>query len=284
MGRWYGSEYTSCPNCGAEDEDAAHLLHCADAGRYALYRSEVEKVVSWLQQSHTDPKLASVLIAYLQGRGSKDLSSMPRLSVHLQQFAFAQDLIGWDNFMLGMISSHLRAIQHSHLIGSSSLLTVEDWLKQFISKLLHIMHGQWIYRNISKHHDSIGQIRKTERRQLLLEIDRLMHLQPEDLPEESKFLLEVDFARLRSGELTSQHYWVHAVKAAVAAHSRKTFLHRRRQAAAGGRRRVTIEPPIPFGEHDDTTTTLPISLAGGKRRHLGSGSVDDKSNKRRRPD
>ena len=48
-----------------------------------------------------------------------------------------------------------------------------------------------------------------------MEIDCLIHTPPEDVPEESKFLLEVDFARLRKGELTSQHYWVHAVKAAV---------------------------------------------------------------------
>jgi hypothetical protein len=145
---------------------------------------------------------------------------MSRLHVHLQQFAFAQDLIGWDNFMLGIVLSHLRAVQHSHLIGAPSMLTADDWMKQFINKLLHITHGQWIYRNISKYHDKIGHIWKAERRQLLLEIDRLMHLSPDDLPEESKFLLEVDFARLRGGELTSQHYWVHAVKAAVSAHQR----------------------------------------------------------------
>lgn len=196
MGRWYGAEHTSCPNCNAPDEDAAHLLHCRDAGRYALYRSEVEKGVSWLQQGHTDPQLASILTAYLHGRGSKQLSSMPRLSVHLQKFAFAQDLIGWDNFMLGMISSHLRAVQHSHMIGAPSVLTADDWMRQFINKLLHITHGQWIYRNISKYHDQIGHVRTVEQRQLLLEIDRLMHLSPDDLPEESKFLLEVDFARL----------------------------------------------------------------------------------------
>jgi hypothetical protein len=40
-----------------------------------------------------------------------------------------------------------------------------------------------------------------------------MNLTPEDVPKESKFLLEVDFAWLRTGDLTGQHYWVHAVKA-----------------------------------------------------------------------
>jgi hypothetical protein len=88
-------------------------------------------------------------------------------------------------------------------------------MKQAINQLLHIVHGQWIYRNIPNHHKTVGSIKRTERRQLLLEIDRLMTLSPEDVPEESKFLLEVDFARLQTGEVTSQHYWVHAVKAAV---------------------------------------------------------------------
>eukprot|EP00956_Cyclotella_meneghiniana_P045868 scaffold388458_cov96-Cyclotella_meneghiniana.AAC.1 len=32
MRRWFGSEHTQCPNCGKEDEDAQHLLHCPDPG------------------------------------------------------------------------------------------------------------------------------------------------------------------------------------------------------------------------------------------------------------
>jgi hypothetical protein len=112
----------------------------------------------------------------------------------------------------------------------------------------------------------------------LLEIDRLIHLSPDEILEESKFLLEVDFVRLRGGELTTQHYWVHAVKAAVVEGRRKTFLQCRRL-----RRRVpTSEPPVPFAE-SDTTTDLPPPTQS-KRQCTGSGSIGDMSNKRRRPD
>lgn len=183
--------------------------------------------------------------------------------------------------MLGMISYHIRSVQYSHLLTTSSLLTVDDWMKQLIGQLLHIVHGQWIYRNISKHHDKIGSIRRADRRLLLLEIDRLMHLDPSDIPEESQFLLEVDFARLRKGELTSQHYWVESIKAALASKDRKNFLKRRR-AAPSGRRLNTAEPPFPFGRDDDTSQT---SSSGIKRRSNGAGSIQDKSNKRqRKPD
>jgi hypothetical protein len=37
MGRWFGSEHTSCPNRNTPDEDAAHLLHCRDPGRFSLF-------------------------------------------------------------------------------------------------------------------------------------------------------------------------------------------------------------------------------------------------------
>jgi hypothetical protein len=145
------------------------------------------------------------------------------------------------------------------------------------------VHGQWIYRNVSKHHETLRLIRPTERRQLLLEIDRLASLRPEEVPEESKFLLEVDFARMVAGDVSAQHYWVHAVKAALVAGRRCTFLARRWRSALSGRRPVLTErPPIPYGTTDDTLTA--IGLAGLKRSHGGSGSLDDKSNKRRRPD
>jgi hypothetical protein len=219
-----------------------------------------------------------VLMAYLRGRGGTTLCSLRHTPKELSSFTYAQDLIGWDNFMLGMIAYQIRAIQYSHLIASPSLLTVDDWMKQFIGQLLHVTHGQWIYRNISKYHETLGHVRKTERRQLIMEIDRLIHLKPEELPEESKFLLEVDFARLRAGDLTSQHYWVHAIKAARAAVARKSFL-RKRRAAPSGRRRVTEGPPIPYGDSDDRH-------ASGQKRSLdGPGSVNDKVNKRqRKPD
>jgi hypothetical protein len=46
------------------------------------------------------------------------------------RFASSQDIIGWDNFLLGMVSVHLRPIQiqYSHLLASASMLNVDDWM------------------------------------------------------------------------------------------------------------------------------------------------------------
>eukprot|EP00956_Cyclotella_meneghiniana_P022163 scaffold41439_cov51-Cyclotella_meneghiniana.AAC.1 len=224
MRRWFGSEHTQCPNCGTKDEDAQHLMHCPDPGRYALFREEVNKLTVRLEMNHTDPILAKIISRYVMTRGSTRLADFHDVPPEYYKFVYEQQLIGWDNFMLGIITSTLRPLQHCHLLGSSSLLTVDDWLTQLINKLLHITHGQWIYRNISKHHATLGMIRKTERRAMLLEIDRLAQLTPKDVPDDSKFLLEIDFSTLRYADTSTQNYWVHAVKAAVVAGSRRTFL------------------------------------------------------------
>ena len=185
--------------------------------------------------------------------------------------------------MIGQISGQLRQYQYVHLLNSPSIMSVDDWMAAFIGKLLHIVHGQWIYRNVSKHHEKLGSIRRAERRELLMEIDRLIHVRPEEVPEESKFLLEVDFARLRKGELTSQNYWVHAIKAAMVAGRRRTFLERRRRCAAPTPKAgPSLLPMVPFAITDNIASTERFRAV--KRIHLGSGSVQDKANKRRKPD
>ena len=126
MGRWFSSEHTSCPNCGVEDEDSAHLMHCPDSGRFGCFREEVKKLTAWLQSSHTDPDLACIIPSYLLNRGSKTLSSMAGRSREIMRFAASQDMIGWDNFLLGMVSMHIRPIQYSHLLASASMMNVDD--------------------------------------------------------------------------------------------------------------------------------------------------------------
>jgi hypothetical protein len=207
------------------------------------------------------------------------MSSIDGLPREFLRFTSSEDIIGWDNFLLGMVSMYMRLNQYSHLLVSSSMINVDNWMSQFIGKLLHLTHSQWIYRNISKYHDTLGSVRKTERWDLLLEINHLINTPPEDVPKESKFLLEVDFARLRNRELTPQHYWVHAVKAAVVAGKRRTFLQSRRLR----RQRVsTEEPPIPFAPSDHPVDLL--QPRHSKPPYTGSGSIGDRSNKRRRPD
>jgi hypothetical protein len=84
---------------------------------------------------------------YILSRGVRRLDALD-LPSQFHRFAFSQDMIGWDNFMLRKVSLYLPPIQYSHLLCSPSMLTFDDWMKKFIDQLIHIVHGQWIYRNV----------------------------------------------------------------------------------------------------------------------------------------
>jgi hypothetical protein len=123
MQRWFGNEITHCPKCGSANEDAAHLLHCPDTGRFSLFRQEVKSLQGWLEQDHTHPELARLLPQYILGRGAVKFASLPIMSVDILRLAHHQDLIGWDNFMEGKILHFFAPVQHVHLLSASSLMT-----------------------------------------------------------------------------------------------------------------------------------------------------------------
>lgn len=83
---------------------------------------------------------------------------------------------------------------------------------------------------LSQYDKSKGPLHLQRRNDVLLEIDRLVQLSPEDLPEESKFLLEIDFKTLRHSGYEKQAYWVRAMEAARIAGKRVA----RRDSRRGG--------------------------------------------------
>jgi hypothetical protein len=224
--------------------------------------------------------LAEVLYKYILAWGKLKFRNIDGLPGDLWQLAEEQDLIGWDNFMEGKISNQFESLQHAHLLNAPTVMNVLDWTKQFISKLLHITHGQWIYRNISRHHTKLGLLKDMERRELLVEIDRLMSLDPSEVPEESKFLLEIDFWAIRVASMERQSYWVHAVWAAVkAGRCAAQYAHHDRQgprATPPGEQQLDMtRPPFGFGLTDER---------GERSWQRRTCVVSDGSNKRRKPD
>lgn len=285
MGRWFGSEATQCPNCKVDQEDAYHLLHCPDTGRTTFFQDECRTLQAWLNQN-TEPDLAAALSQYISRRGEITMRQATGTTHNrsLLRLADHMDVIGWDNLMVGMVSTLLRPFQHSYLLPSSSMLTADDWLKQFLQRILHITHGQWIYRNVSRHHSKHGLLKDLERQSLLREIEQFLSVSPEEVPEESRFLLEIDFQSIRTAATECQSYWVHAMRAAVKAGRRVQSGRRKRRRVVLPSSNQTAEITIPLGTEENNETFCGGLAAAGFILPSGAGSVSDKSNKRRKPD
>jgi hypothetical protein len=98
---------------------------------------------------------------------------------------------------------------------STSYLNSADSSKQFINKILKITHSQWIYRDISLQDKHQGCFHDKRSKELLHEISELSKLTPEEVPESSHFLLEINFTDLTSALQEAQRYWMLVVNAAL---------------------------------------------------------------------
>ncbi len=125
------------------------------------------------KEQHT-PDLRSLLLKYLWGRGTiicakcSTALNMPHI---IQEFAVSQDVIGWDSFIMGMVSSKLLPIQSAHSLTSSSSPKATRWISGLITQLLQVTHTQWIYRCILVHDRTTGMLISSHKGELLKEID-----------------------------------------------------------------------------------------------------------------
>jgi len=280
---------------------------CPDESRTKLLGETVEDLITWMSRNdQTDPEILYWIPKYILTRGDKPLSMMGFMSPRFRALAASQDLIGWREFTEGHISTHFYEIQSFHLAMSSSYLNGEDWTKQFISKVMQITHSQWIFRNFSLHDKKHGYLRNKKADEILHLITELSEVAPEEVPEDSQFLLEINFTELKNAHLETQTYWTLAMDAAIkakaleSAHGARAKQMRRRlntkiasrtklgitaveqQIRKDGMHRASSRPDGAWAQ-DTTQGTLDNLLQ--KRPHPASIMGNLKSNKRfRKPD
>ena len=209
---------------------AAHILLCPNEDKTRLLTNTTNDLSEWLSQDGlANLELAYWIPKYILMRGDKAFASLGTMSPRMRALASSQDKIGWRNFMEGCISTHFYFIQHYHLALSSTYLNGSDWTKSLISKLLHITHSQWIYCNFTLHDKLCRYLHNKTLKDMQITIEQLAETSPEDIPEESRFLLEINFGNLTRSHIENQQYWSIALQGA--------FTVGRRFAAAGSRAR-----------------------------------------------
>jgi hypothetical protein len=100
----------------------------------------------------------------------------------LQAVATASNRLGWDSLLEGQISAHWLILVAPLLLKTGRNLLPHAWGSQFITRLINIIHKQWIYRNsvinyrgqdgltIPEHHDIINRVEAHS----LMDPDRLL--------------------------------------------------------------------------------------------------------------
>jgi hypothetical protein len=206
-----------CPSCNECKETCKHIAQCPEPGRAATFAQLTQGVEAWLETNGTHKDLKLLLLCYLQGQGtvtciesSEDLN-LPQI---VRDYPISQDLIGCDNFAMGMISSKLLPIQSAYNLINGVSSHATWWISGLVTQLLQVTHTQWIYRCVLVHNRNAGTLISVHKAKLHKVIKHQLALGSESLDEEDRFLLEcnVDDLTYTTGE--HQEYWLLAIQAA----------------------------------------------------------------------
>ena len=201
-----------CPCCQHNIiEDSHHQLHCQDPNRIQLWTDNIHGFRIWLTRNDTDPRLTSAIITYLQHKGNKSFTASCHPSLQITNH---QDMIGWNNFVEGKLSTEIRTIQANYLKSTDTTTNIQQWIITVITQLLQMVHSQWIYRNEVVHSRSKDGLTKIEGAEIRLLIRAQLKLGIEGLDEDDHFLLSHTFNQINSWSGEEKRLWITAIQAA----------------------------------------------------------------------
>ena len=115
-----------------------------------------------------------------------------------QEMGRSQDEIGWRCFMEGMISKEIIPIQSDYVEMGGSAMSVDEWARGLVIKLLEVTHGQWLYRNVHVHDAASGIAATARKEEIQRCIEDQIELGEEGLDEKDHNLLEVNLEDLET--------------------------------------------------------------------------------------
>jgi hypothetical protein len=117
----------------------------------------------WMKPCTTNPDLRECIYEYAMGRGGVTMAEVYSDIGYNEQYrlmarAQAQNAIVWRCFTEGMVCKEIRATQKPYTDLSGLQTSAEKWMVELITKLLEVIHGQWLYPNIHVHNRVAGTL------------------------------------------------------------------------------------------------------------------------------
>jgi hypothetical protein len=150
-------------------ETAEHVLLCPEEGQVEVFMQSLMALEWWLNKVDNDPDLADSIVERIQRQGSVLMEDIVQEALsRFHAVGISQDKIGWRRFLEGMISKEITGIQQQYCALNGMQMSLEKWSSGLITRLLEMMHVQWIYQNFIVHDPVLGIIATAKKEELLL--------------------------------------------------------------------------------------------------------------------
>ncbi len=148
-----GTQSPKCEFCLTVDEYTMHICRCRDCGRSLMFQVLVTKLTLWLRSTLGEQCIAMMVEQYLLlRRETLMVDCVHGNYADLRAIVTASTHLGWDSLLEGRISAHWLTLVATFLLKTGRNLLPHAWGTQFITRLINIIHKQWIYRNLVIHY------------------------------------------------------------------------------------------------------------------------------------
>ena len=167
--RWGLDDKNRCPLCSLA-EDHHHVPRCGDTRVIKEWNTRVDELRLWMEHTSTAPYLQRSLLSLL-ARVREPLSPLwhewqflpPGLQQTVLSAQMAQDIIGPQGLLEGLLSSEWAPIQEAHFRSLGNRRSGNKWAAQLSHQLIMLGFHMWTHRNSVQHSDDSVQNRAVAR-------------------------------------------------------------------------------------------------------------------------
>ena len=180
-------EDSSCPRCGASNEDFLHVIQCQDLDATTLWNKLFPKIEKWIRQN-TSEELGEATRQCLDcWRENLPVPICDTWSVATRKVMEAQAALGWSSFMFGRLTPECNIATTC----TDAFNHKKRWVGSLISKLFHLLWEFWEQRN-DVLHDPSGQRISSEHDQVNNDVRLQFLIGFKDLSPEDRYLGRYD--------------------------------------------------------------------------------------------
>jgi len=142
-----------CPQCGATQEDKAHVLSCSDPLAMQVWKTSHQHLKEWLKTQTTyQPISEAILHRLVQWCNPSTQPLNPRTAGWTDQ-----DQIGWSRMLDGWVAWSWESQQGQMWLVSKLCKSSKWWTIELIKKLLNMAWDMWEHCNGTLHHSPNAQ-------------------------------------------------------------------------------------------------------------------------------
>lgn len=148
MRRWGFRKDGRCPRCKAPEETSLHVLECKAKSAVDEWETQIGHLENWLNSQRTNKDISNAIIYNLQKwRKAGNIFPHHYQDETIRAAIKEQKDIGWENFMVGRLSTKWGEAQDKYYKSIASRKTGMRWVQNLIKIIWEVHWSVWDQRN-----------------------------------------------------------------------------------------------------------------------------------------